>query len=348
MSLGPCIKGFHNVIRPVIALDGTFLKGKCLGTLFVATCKDGNNQIYPLAFGVGDSKNDASWNWFLTKLRGAIGHIDDLVFISDRHESIRKAISTIFPNAHHGACIFHISQNLKNHFKHGRAHSLYFRAAKAYRILEFDCHMVQIYNVDPHLGNYLHAAGYEKWAHAYFNGKRYNLMTTNIAECLNPIIRDARKLPITNFMEYLRMNILQNWFHKRQTEATKMDSHLTEWADKLVSPIEAYLFHVYDGSCVEVVNLEWKCCTCREFDLDQLPCAHACAAFGDQTDWVVLDDIRDRIVLPPITRRRHDRRKEKRIPSRGEEPSTRKCSRCGSTGHYRQTGKNPIALDPTS
>ncbi|CAL8083166.1 unnamed protein product [Prunus armeniaca] len=44
-----------------------------------------------------------------------------------------------------------------------------------------------------------------------------------------------------------------------------MDSDLTEWADKLVrennqkglslqvSPIEAYSFHVYDGSCVEVV-----------------------------------------------------------------------------------------------
>ncbi|CAL9030233.1 unnamed protein product [Prunus brigantina] len=208
--------------------------GKYLGTLFVATCKDGNNQIYPLAFGVGDSENDASWNWFLTKLQGAIGHIDDLVFISDRHESIRKAISTIFPDAHHGACIFHISQNLKNHFKHERAHLLYFRAATAYCILEFDCHMVQIFKVDPHVGNYLHAARYEKWARAYFNGKRYNLMTTNIAECLNSITRDARKLPITNFMEYLRMNILQNWFHKCRTEVAKMDSHLTEWADKLV------------------------------------------------------------------------------------------------------------------
>ncbi|XP_020413017.1 uncharacterized protein LOC109947442 [Prunus persica] len=158
MSLGPCIRGFHSVIRPGIALDGTFLKGKYLGTLFVATCKDGNNQIYPLAFEVGDSENDASWNWFLTKLRGAIGHIDDLVFIYDRHESIRKAISTIFPNAHHGACIFHISQNLKNHFKQERAHSLYFRAAKTYHIPEFDRHIVQIFNIDPHVGNYLHAA----------------------------------------------------------------------------------------------------------------------------------------------------------------------------------------------
>ena len=68
MSLGPCIRGFRSAIRLVIAVDETFLKGKYLGTLFVATCMDDNKQIYPLAFGVGDSENEASYNWFLTKL----------------------------------------------------------------------------------------------------------------------------------------------------------------------------------------------------------------------------------------------------------------------------------------
>lgn len=28
MALGPCIRGFRSSIRPVIAIDGTFLKGK--------------------------------------------------------------------------------------------------------------------------------------------------------------------------------------------------------------------------------------------------------------------------------------------------------------------------------
>ncbi|XP_008229245.1 PREDICTED: uncharacterized protein LOC103328620 [Prunus mume] len=141
MSLGPCIRGFRTVIRLVISLDGTFLKDKYRGTLFVATCKDGNNLTYLVAFEVGDSENDASWNWFLTKLRGVIGDIN-VVFISDRHESIHKAISTIFPDAHHGECIFHISQNLKNHLKHEKVHPLYFRTAKAYLVLEFDHLMV--------------------------------------------------------------------------------------------------------------------------------------------------------------------------------------------------------------
>ena len=43
MALGACIYGFRTSIRPVITIDGTFLKAKYLGTLFVAACKDGNN-----------------------------------------------------------------------------------------------------------------------------------------------------------------------------------------------------------------------------------------------------------------------------------------------------------------
>ncbi|KAL6210120.1 hypothetical protein ACLB2K_021058 [Fragaria x ananassa] len=101
--------------------DDTFLKGKYFGTMFVAACQDGENQIYPLAFGVVDSENDASWSWFLTKLRGAIGVVENLVFIYDRHGSIAKAVDIVFPEAHHGACIFHIANNLQSKFgKKGR------------------------------------------------------------------------------------------------------------------------------------------------------------------------------------------------------------------------------------
>ena len=50
MSIGASLVGFHTSIRLVIAVDGTFLKAKYLGTLFIVACKDGNNQIYPLAF----------------------------------------------------------------------------------------------------------------------------------------------------------------------------------------------------------------------------------------------------------------------------------------------------------
>ena len=68
MAFSACIYGFRTSIRPIIAVDGTFLKSKYIGTLFVAVSKDGNNQIYPLAFRIGDSENNAYWEWFFYKI----------------------------------------------------------------------------------------------------------------------------------------------------------------------------------------------------------------------------------------------------------------------------------------
>ena len=65
----------------MVAIDETFFKTKYLGTLFITSCKDGNNQIYPLAFRISDLENDALWEWFLKNLHDAIGHTDDSFMI---------------------------------------------------------------------------------------------------------------------------------------------------------------------------------------------------------------------------------------------------------------------------
>ncbi|KAI9178573.1 hypothetical protein LWI28_028048 [Acer negundo] len=116
MSLWSSIRGFRRCMRPVIAVDGTHLKGRFGGTMFVATAQDGNEQVYPIAFGYGDSENNNSWEWFLECLRGALGHIDDLVFISDRHASIEAGISKVFPYATHTICCWHFGENMKKRF----------------------------------------------------------------------------------------------------------------------------------------------------------------------------------------------------------------------------------------
>lgn len=100
-------------------------------------------------------ENDASWEWFLRKFHGVVGEIEDLVFISDCNQSIEKAIHNVFPNAHHGACMYHIRQNIKSKFENDTLVSLFFRAAKAYRMSEFDDLMEQINSVNPNAAQYL-------------------------------------------------------------------------------------------------------------------------------------------------------------------------------------------------
>ena len=58
VALGSSIKGFTQYIRPVIAVDDTHLKGLYRGSMFIAACLDGNNQLYSLAIGVMDSENN--------------------------------------------------------------------------------------------------------------------------------------------------------------------------------------------------------------------------------------------------------------------------------------------------
>ncbi|XP_070057512.1 protein FAR-RED ELONGATED HYPOCOTYL 3-like [Nicotiana tomentosiformis] len=86
-----------NYCSPVIAVDVTFLKSKYRGVLITSVSKDANNQIFPLAFGIAESKNNNSYEWYFCELRNAIGSRDNLIFLSDRHQSIAHGIAKVYP-----------------------------------------------------------------------------------------------------------------------------------------------------------------------------------------------------------------------------------------------------------
>ena len=100
IAFAASIHGF-SYCRPVISIDATHLKGKYRGVLFTAVCHDANQQIFPLAFGVGDSENDASWSWFLHRVKSVFGSNPALVIVSDRHRSINNAVQEVFPRNLH-------------------------------------------------------------------------------------------------------------------------------------------------------------------------------------------------------------------------------------------------------
>jgi hypothetical protein len=64
---------FTNSIVFVSGLDGCFIKLTTGQQILAATGRDGNNNIFPLAFGIVDREETASWSWFLTQLKYAIG-----------------------------------------------------------------------------------------------------------------------------------------------------------------------------------------------------------------------------------------------------------------------------------
>ena len=107
LAFGASVHGFQ-YCRPVISVDGTFLKGKSYGTLLLATAQDGDNHLFPLAFSIVDSENDKSWSWFLNHIRVVYGVRKEMVFVSDRHNSIQKAVNTVFQEAKFAICMQHL------------------------------------------------------------------------------------------------------------------------------------------------------------------------------------------------------------------------------------------------
>ncbi|KAL5543456.1 hypothetical protein UlMin_007240 [Ulmus minor] len=82
IAFAASIHGF-SYCRPVISIDATHLKGKFIGVLFTTMCHDANQQIFPLAFGVGDSENDALWTLFLRRVKSVFGVNPALVIVSN-------------------------------------------------------------------------------------------------------------------------------------------------------------------------------------------------------------------------------------------------------------------------
>ncbi|KAK2658763.1 hypothetical protein Ddye_005296 [Dipteronia dyeriana] len=100
--------------------------------MFVATAQDENEHVYPIAFGYGDSENNLSWEWFLDCLKGALGHINELVFISNRHASIEAEISKVFPYATHTIFCWHFAKNIKKRCHRKDVAAIMDKAARAY------------------------------------------------------------------------------------------------------------------------------------------------------------------------------------------------------------------------
>nr|GEY75538.1 hypothetical protein [Tanacetum cinerariifolium] len=72
LAVGAMIRTFVLHMRPLIIIDGAHLKGEFFGKMYLAVAMDSNNQILPLAYGVGKSETFRSWDWFLTKLKECI------------------------------------------------------------------------------------------------------------------------------------------------------------------------------------------------------------------------------------------------------------------------------------
>ena len=175
----------------------------------------------PLAYGVVDTENDCSWTWFFENFKNAFGERENMCIVSDRNESIIKSVSIVYPNVPHCACIWHLWKNVCSSFKRSKKtlSDIFYSMAKAYRKEDFDKLMAKVVKVDHRVKDYLEDAGYEKWSRVHSTINRGRMMTSNIAECINGCLVDARKLTIIDFLEEARL-LFGSWNYKNREIAS--------------------------------------------------------------------------------------------------------------------------------
>ncbi|XP_028113436.1 uncharacterized protein LOC114311482 [Camellia sinensis] len=348
--------------RPVLMLDGTFLKGRHKGCLLAATAKDGNQGI-------------------LTPER-------DIAFVTDRHGGLLKALAEVFPFSSHSFCLMHLKTNLKTYLL------VKSREFKEYLLTLFSrcayAPTIELFNelfeeFKGHCGRsvekFLEDLPNECWCNAYFQGKRYGEMCTNAAKSFNSWIRDERHLFSTSLVDAIRVKLMEQ-FSRRREVRNKWNHIVCPFAEKKLeeafNDTKAWIVEKCSDDIYEIqldhsvmVDIGKRCCSCRLWEIDSFPCKHGfCAIKRSAKDLnCFLDDyyrvssycdsysysiypvpsmwkpnvvVDDDVVLPPLYKRPAGRPRTKRMPSKGEIKRIR-CSRCGKMGtHNRKICKEAL------
>ncbi|XP_070055433.1 uncharacterized protein [Nicotiana tomentosiformis] len=158
-------------------------------------------------------------------------------------------------------------------------------------------------------------------------------MTFNIAESLNSSIREARKLPIQQLLEEIRM-LINRWnYTNRNTAQAKftkltvkynaiLDENLDASQHMMVRPLTENLHSVIDNGRLFIVCLRER---------------------TYESTWTMPVEVLEQVVLPPVGNKMPGRPKKVRYKKVSETQAKRpksSCGQCRREGHNRRTCRN--------
>ncbi|XP_070052915.1 uncharacterized protein [Nicotiana tomentosiformis] len=217
--------------------------------------------------------------------------------VSDQNESILKVTSTVYTGMPHYVCMWHIWTNVRSKFKKGhlKISELYFATTRSYTLDEFNERMSKIEKIDTRIKAYLYDISYYKWSRVHATVNRTWTMTSNIAESLNTVTKDARELLVAELLEYMR-TLLERWTNEKLLNVKGTFTYLGKKYNKelednrilshkmRVRASTDYIQAVINGMKCFIVCLQNKRCSCGQFQLDELPCPHALAALRHRNE----------------------------------------------------------------
>ncbi|KAK4255705.1 hypothetical protein QN277_008669 [Acacia crassicarpa] len=299
IAYGCCINGFLLGCRPILYIDGCHLSGPYLGTLLVASTYDADNNLYPLAYTIVNGETYEDWSWFLRNLKEFIGSLQ-ITIVSDRHNAIVGAVREVFGGSRHTFCYRHIKENFSAEFSkvcngHRRKRKedvlkLLDKIAYSRSDLDFVKAMGHLRSFSIDLARWVETqSDVDKWAMSRFQFRRWDNITTNLAESFNAWLVKERRDNVCVLINEHRQKLAKKLYVANEA--------MGKWENGVGPKIEAILKEnvaqaegmvvVDHGSgrmLVRIgqkdlrVNVALRECTCQAWQMTGIPCPHACAA----------------------------------------------------------------------
>ncbi|XP_011078638.1 uncharacterized protein LOC105162328 [Sesamum indicum] len=290
--------GFIEGCRPLIGLDGCFLKGLFKGQLLAAIGRDPNDNIYLIAVAYVEVEKYDSWEWFLNLLLRDIGLQNERgwALISNRQKGLLEAIAELAPRAEHRFCLRHMYNNFKEKFKGQQLKKMFWKAASTYSVNQHLKTMAEIEKMYPKKDaeqtpyEWLAEIPPVHWARCFFPTKtKCDVLMNNMNESFDHIILEARELPIIQMFEWIRNKFMGRIQVKREgmekyegvvcpntmkkTEVQRLESRncFPYWAGEDKYEVMHFMQN-------HIVYLKEKFCSCGMFQLVGYPCCHVIAA----------------------------------------------------------------------
>ena len=170
------------------------------------------------------------------------------------------------------------------------------RAASAHQVRNFESMMWQIKeeNIEAHA--YLMEIPLDKWTVSHDDGKRWGVLTTNLSESFNGVLKKARDLPVTAM---IRLSLEQTieWYTRRSQIAHQLAEQnelwtgrfKIKWEKNYESSKRHFVFDwniptgVYEVRSIQVdgtggnphcVSLNERKCDCGKWVNLHFPCSH--------------------------------------------------------------------------
>ncbi|CAI9266449.1 unnamed protein product [Lactuca saligna] len=244
--------GWLEGCRPVIGLDGCFLKGIVRGEVISAVGRDANNHIYPLAWAVVCVENKETWKWFIDLLmddiNGGLGA--GITLLSDGHKGLLQAVKENVQK-------LNIDNVLDTFWP------------------------ILIKDRDP-----------TTWSKAFFQeGRDCDAVENGVSESFNSAIRHARRRPIITMLEEIRLFVMERIYTQR-VEGMEWDLLICPTIRKRIEHLKVKQrlwgvtpcgYQKYEVRFTDVaygVDLIAKKCACRIWQLTGIPCLHGVAAIS--------------------------------------------------------------------